>query len=216
MKTKLEKQANHMWQNYEAANQRFWQEYEQLLKVSRSQIIKRPKREPEPLGVNTSRYTLYEVEGPKTRDEKMLAGFELLFTTVWVTAFITGLIGNSMDASTLQYVFLYLVIFVIIFGILWEPFFKKNKNPQILGNQTLNFAPDHITIENGDETKKIEFKYLEKVQYQQHSFKLTAKFPNHGDYVYFIPLFDSKGQKLPQSQAKQVYDQLKMGMQNNR
>jgi len=214
MRTKLEKQADQLWQNYEAKHQRFWQEYDRLLKVSKSQVVKRSTKTP--LVANTSTYVLYGIADSKSLGEKLLTRFELVFATGCTAAIITGLIGTSLGVSTQHFVLIYLVMFGLIFGILRNFFFKKEESSQVLWKQILNFASDHFTIEQDDEIKKVLFKYVERVQYQKHCFKLIVEFPQHGMYEYKIPLFNGKGQKLPKPQIKQLYGRLKMGVQTNR
>ncbi|HAS41227.1 MAG TPA: hypothetical protein DCS93_12150 [Microscillaceae bacterium] len=216
MQTKLEKQANHLWKNYGDTNQRFWYKYERLLKVSRSQVTKRPAKEP--FVANASGYTFYEVEEAKTLGEQIMFGcvslFVALVLSLLITSFISIFTVNIVGLLLSQVWTIYWIVAAILWSyLLYTHLFKRST--EVIGRKTLKFADDHITIQWRQEVKKIAYKYIQQVQYRTHSLKIVAKFPNHGDYVYFIPLFDSKGQKLPQFQAKQVYDQLKMGMQNN-
>ncbi|OJJ13948.1 hypothetical protein BKI52_45100 [marine bacterium AO1-C] len=215
MKTKLEKRADQLWKTYEASSPAFWRKYEHLLGTAKDKVI---KREETLLSVkNTASYTLYEIENSKTSSGQINPIFELLFSAFCITSLLAGLITASLDASKQHFIYIYVITFIVTLGLLWDIFFKKDKEPpQVSGYKVLNFAPDHITIERGDEVKKIGFKYLTKIKYQKHCFRLTAKFPDHEDREYTIPLFDSKGQKLAQAQIKHIYQRLKIGVQNNR
>ncbi|OJJ13947.1 hypothetical protein BKI52_45095 [marine bacterium AO1-C] len=216
MQTKLEKLANQLWQTHEASSPAFWQKYEYLLKSSKNKII--GEGDSKLPVVNSSGDIFYESKVPTTLLEIIIISVALLLVSCPPCGILTGIISQVLDLSNYQTYCFFLSVLVIVFLIsLYFFLIKVNDDDELITTEklVLNFALNHITIEQNDETKKIYFKHLSKVQYQKHCFTLTAKFPNHGDREYTIPLFDSKGHKLPQAQVKHIYKRLKIAVQYN-
>ncbi|OJJ13946.1 hypothetical protein BKI52_45090 [marine bacterium AO1-C] len=187
MQTKLEKQANQLWEDFGEGSAKFWQKYEQLIKVARKEnqiALKRPQKKPPVLDLLTA-YALL----PKTYYHN-LSSKEPLY------AVITGRMLAALLASFILWIawitmswFGTLIVFAVLLAIAYA-IYNVWPHDELIA---LDIQPDYMLFGTKDDQKKVEHKYIIDFEKSITSFSFTAYYPQlaiekNPRRMYTIPL----------------------------
>lgn len=207
MQTKLEEQAEELWQNYGEDNPRFWKRYEKLIRKSKSNlpvvkssyqkpIKKQPSKQP-PFPTSIDLDTVYQKlskkefelfqEKPSINDKSASLRNGM---SVMLTLLLTILFETSFGV---KYTLFYILGSMIFSQIIVFLVFQKEKDVELC---KLELTQDHLMIHDGFRHKKVIYKNLVKFNVSDNALVLEADYGGHGIRAYKFRLRDQYLHKI--------------------
>ncbi|OJJ13944.1 hypothetical protein BKI52_45080 [marine bacterium AO1-C] len=194
MQTKLERQADKLWEGYKDKSTKFWKKYEQLINASRDAIRPVPViLQSKPRTLDT--FTAY-AQLPETHYAKLFNKIPFFETSFFpFSLFISMIFGNILFPSDIM-----IGPVVLFAGFLGLRFWQREQTFDPKRAFFLDIQPDYVQFGTKKEQKRILFKYITGFTMTKKAIKLSAKIPYKGNNIlektYTIPLRKGKGKRF--------------------
>ncbi|OJJ13945.1 hypothetical protein BKI52_45085 [marine bacterium AO1-C] len=201
MQTKLERQANQLWEGFEEGSTKFWKKYEQLIQASRDAVKEAPVvLQSQPGGILDT-FTAY-AQLPEAHYPELFKKTPFFDSDSMPLSFVVSVVlGNWVFSGIMPGPAGVILGPAVLFaGFLGLRFWQRENIFEAKNMLSLDIQPDYLQFGPKDKQKKVPFKYITGFSMTKKAIKLSAEFPHKGNDVlektYTIPLRKGKRKRF--------------------